>query len=740
MNKNGKNDKFYEEAQTKKSSNWKTNLGFLLAAVLIAMIGVSSNLSTNNLIERSYWMQHTITVIGEIQALSATYMRAQTNVRGFFITEQEYYLADYVEARDNIRPSLQRLREATKDNSKQQLELDRIDGMLIDRFARWDKNVGIRRSQGLAAVQGFMRGDAGKKLDQVFLSAIGSLKDEEQNLLRVRNEEATKSAQFTLAIVALGSFLALSCLGMAAYIVNRDYRRREAAEAERDRFFTVSLDLLCVSGMDGYFKRISPAFEEVLGYPLDELYATPILDLVHPDDLQRTLFEIERQAQGFRVMSFENRYRCKDGSYKMLSWKSVPIGDLMYGAARDVTQQKQFEEELVEAQKVAMQADRAKTEFLANMSHEIRTPLNGIIGSSDLLSDTPLQGEQKKLVSMIRTSGVLLLKIINEILDFSKIEAGKLEIEILEFDLPSLIESQISLIGMTAHEKDLKLKTDIGARIPKLLKGDPSRISQILLNLLGNAVKFAHQGDIVLGVQLESIADGNCVLKFTVKDSGIGMTEAQKKRLFSPFMQADGSTARKYGGTGLGLSICKRLVEMMGGEIGVDSEPNKGSTFWFTIKLEVPDPAVISTRALITSVKTVLEPKVDKKSIRVLVAEDNHINQLIVMKMLEKIGYSAYLVANGSEAVDAFSAGHYDMILMDQHMPIMDGREAAILIRMIEETKGTRIPIIAFTANVIQQDQRDKMAKLLDDFIIKPVSIQVLESVLVKWEPKGEGA
>ncbi|MBC7466482.1 MAG: CHASE3 domain-containing protein [Bdellovibrio sp.] len=734
------NEQIYGSTQKKDSSNVKTNLVFLIAAMLIAIIGVSSNISTNNLIERSQWMQHTITVIGDIQALSATYMQAQTNVRGFILTEQEYYTAAYVEARDNIRPTLQRIREATKDNPKQQHELERIDAMLIKRFARWDLNIGVRRRESLAAVQKFLRGDAGKQLDSIFLSAIEALKDEEQSLLRERNEQTTKSAQFTLTIVALGSLLALSCLGLAVYIVNRDHHRRKAAEAERDRFFTVSLDLLCVSGMDGLFKRISPAFEEVLGYPLEELYATPMLDLVHPDDIQRTLAEIERQAQGFKVLSFENRYRCKDGTYKVLSWKSAPVGDLMYGAARDITQQKKFEAELVDAQKAAMQADRAKTEFLANMSHEIRTPLNGIIGSSDLLSDSALHEDQKKLVAMIRTSGILLLKIINEILDFSKIEAGKLEIEILEFDLFQLIESQVSLIGLTAQEKDLTLKTDIGPGIPKLLKGDPSRISQILLNLMGNAVKFANHGEIVLGVQLESIRDGNCVLRFTIKDSGIGMTEAQTQRLFSPFMQADGSTARKYGGTGLGLSICRRLVEMMGGELGVVSQVDKGSTFWFTIKLEVPDQTVVSTRALISSVQATLEPAADKKSIRVLVAEDNHINQMLVMKMLEKIGYQAFLVANGSEAVDAFSAGHYDMILMDQHMPIMDGREASILIRMIEETKGTRIPIIAFTANVIQQDQRDKMAKLLDDFIIKPVNIKVLESVLAKWEPKSKNS
>lgn len=711
----------------------KTNINFILAGLLVTVVGISSILSILRLVDRSRWMNHTVATISEIEHLSATYMRAQTNVRGYHITFQDYYLERYHEARDRIRPTLNQLRELTRDNEKQQAEVNNLEALLNRRFERWEENVKMRQQKGLPAVIAFVSGNEGKGIDSEFLKIINNLRDEEQRLLTERNNETSASSQTAIIVVALGGILALLFLAVAAYMVNRGTRRRQEAERERDRFFTVSLDLLCVAGLDGYFKRLSPAFEETLGFSLEELYTRPILDFIHPDDIQRTQDEIERQRLGMKVLAFENRYLCKDGSYKTLSWKSVPMDGLMYAAARDITNQKVFEAKLVDAEKKSSQADRAKTEFLANMSHEIRTPLNGIIGSSDLLMETQLEPNQHKYAMMIRRSGTLLLKIINEILDFSKIEAGKLEIEILEFDLDNVIENQISLIGAIAHEKELKLKTNIDPAIPNRLRGDPSRISQILLNLLGNAVKFAERGDVILSVKLESRDQHNCLLKFCVQDFGIGMSEGQAQKLFSPFVQADGSTARRYGGTGLGLSISKKLVTMMGGEIGVESRQGEGSTFWFTIRLEIPEIKVAEPPITRKSVESNTK---DKKSIRVLVAEDNHINQMIVMKMIEKIGYSGFLVANGSEAVDAYSTGEYDMILMDQHMPVMDGREAAILIRMQEEGTGKHIPIIAFTANVIQQDQRDRLAKLVDDFIIKPVNIQVLENVLGNWEPK----
>jgi CheY-like chemotaxis protein len=310
-----------------------------------------------------------------------------------------------------------------------------------------------------------------------------------------------------------------------------------------------------------------------------------------------------------------------------------------------------------------------------------------------------------------------------------------MELEVLNFDVHQFLESQMSLIGIMAHEKDLHLNILVDPRVPRILRGDSGRIGQILLNFLTNAVKFTTRGTITLSVELESIAKDTCRVKFAVKDSGIGLDKSQIQRLFEPFMQADGSTARKYGGTGLGLSICKRLTELMTGTIGIDSLPGEGSLFWVTLPLEIPN---IKEQEITIPIHTVVEVDAaqlqQRKSVRVLVAEDNHINQMVIMRMLEKLGYSGHLVANGKEAVDAFLTTTYDIVLMDQHMPVMDGIQASEQIRKMQEGTGKRTIIISFSANVLQKEKHESLHHLIDDFILKPVTMSALENSLKKWD------
>jgi len=537
----------------------------------------------------------------------------------------------------------------------------------------------------------------------------------------------------------VGGLITCALIGLAAFVVARDRRDKELVQAEFDRFFTLSLDLLCIAGLDGYFKRLSPSFSEVLGIPLEQLYREKIVDLIHPDDVEKTRAEIARQAAGGKVFSFENRYRCKDGSYRTFSWKSVPAGQFMYAVARDVSQQKAFEAELLNAREVAQNAALTKSAFIANMSHEIRTPLNGVVGMAELLARTELNEDQRKYLSGIRGSASILMSIVNEVLDFSKIEAGRMHLDVENFEIRQLVESRLSLLSVLAQEKGLQLSTEIDVEIPPVLKGDAGKIGQVLLNLLNNAVKFTEAGSIELEVKSELLSNKACRLRFSVRDTGVGLNESQIARLFEPFVQVDNSLSRKFGGTGLGLSICKRLVEIMGGQIGVQSQEHQGTTFWFTVELEISNLKAVHAR---TSIPQKEIPPLNaavtasRKALRVLIAEDNKMNQLIVMNMMNALGYKATLAQNGRAAVDLYKSEHFDLILMDQHMPVLNGIEASEEIRRFEMASGGRVPIIAFTATVIQEEQKAQFQALMDDFILKPVTLESLESVLGNWEAR----
>ena len=707
------------------SNRLKTNIGFVLACVIIMMIGIISYLSLTKYISSSAETFKTLRVQTDIEKLFAEYSSAKSSVRGFHVTVQESFLEEYYVTKNNMMKILEKVRHNTKNNPTQQDQINLLEVALKERMKNWEDRFDDRRKGDLAFSANLATNNNNwREVEKRIFDAVEKIKQEEISRTISKSKDLEKFSAFTVMVLVFGTFSAIALIMTAAFLVNRDAKRREDAERETDTFFSVSLDLLSISGMDGYFIKISPAWSELLGYSLEELSKIPLLDLVHPEDMPKTLAEIEKQKGGGRVMQFENRWRTKSGNWVDLSWKSVPVGDTMYGAARDITKQKIFERELIEAQRNAQAAAKVKTEFLANMSHEIRTPLNGIIGVTDLLDDTELNQEQRRFITTIRNSGTILLKIINEILDFSKIEAGKLDLESIDFNATSLLENQISLVGPIAAEKNLKITTSIDPAIPSHLKGDSGRIGQIILNLLNNAIKFTDKGSVQLKASLQSKNHESCVVKFSVVDSGIGMTESQVRRIFSPFNQADNTTARKYGGTGLGLSISKKLAEMMGGEISVESQPDRGSTFWFTVKLgfseiEMKEQARVKAH-------------VSQKNLRILVAEDNQVNQMIIKKMLEKLGHSVLVVGNGLEAVNIFKEAPFDIILMDHHMPVMDGMEATKLIRKMDRP-GKPTPILAFTANVVEESQKAFSEAGVDDFILKPVTISALEDVLSRW-------
>lgn len=730
-------------------------IGILIFMVMCGLIYIN----TTQFMYISKSIERTNHTLSELYTTMALVERAETSQRGYVISGNKDFIRPYEKSVSDLKSKISVLEGLLSQDEVQTERMNQLRTLIKLRIEKMDAVMKQSEMGSTLVATELLPQDTGNEITERIRTISNDMLDDE-NALLVENVALAESAAKNIALLLiLGGIFVFVLILFSRSIVKEDIKQLEekdlrvqehARTIERSRdelqqqtsvlnsILNSMTDGLVVTNEKGAFTHINPAAERILGPGAARIPSkerAEKLGFHRPDSkpydfhdlpFERAINGIETQDEEVKIV---NKYNPVG---TVVSVNAGPITDHegaitgTFTVFRDISKRKAIEEAWLRAREAAIESSRLKSEFLATMSHEIRTPMNGIIGMSTLLLDTKLETEQLEFASTIKKSAESLLTLINGILDHSKIEAGKLVLELHEFDLKKLARDVFEPFRFAASEKKLIFELNMTDDEIWLVNADPGRIRQIIVNLLGNAIKFTQKGSVSLNIRRLSESDKRSRFRFEIRDTGIGLSESERQQIFTHYGQT--AEGMKFGGTGLGLSICKDLVQMMSGDVGVESERGVGSMFWFEIEVEKLDKLELVEKPTGIVAASFMG--------RILVVEDQPVNQQVALKFLEKMGMHPEMAENGAEAVELVKRNKYDIIFMDCQMPVMNGYVATVKIREFESENNQHTPIVALTAEG-STDEKNKCLQMgMDDFLSKPLEFVKLAEVVKKWLSK----
>lgn len=714
--------------------------------LITVLVGINAHQTTQQLIKMNNWVVHTHLVLNKTQRVVALLTNLDNDLRGHLLSKNPYFKTDFDRNAREMTDQLNGLQTLIIDNPVQQKRLRDLNGLFHDKLIR---------SRSLFKEDAIKNGKA--RLDSIglfmdissrFYQVLKLAESYENVLLETRTAQSKQSADYATISSVVGSITAVAMIIWAMILLFQTLRKsdrlnQQLAESEQQiktLLEAVPVSIVIVNRQGEFYYANGAAFQlfENLGqigsyaealqslqlyrfpsgepYPLEE---RPTYRALHGEAAQADDLEIRLNDKAVQILSSSSPVYDASGAVQYVITSSIDISDRV-----------QSQQRLQDAKELAEKTAKIKEHFLANMSHEIRTPLNAITGFSDLLSNTMLDADQKEFVSLLRTASKNLLTIVNDILDVSKIEAGMIKLEAIPFSIYMLASSLKTMFKASAVDKDLKLVMDIEPGLPPVLLGDPTRLTQILLNLLNNAIKFTKQGSVTLRIGKLAETTNSIQLRFDVEDTGIGIEPDILPHIFERFRQANDFTTRFYGGTGLGLNIVKSLTELQGGSVSVASRAGEGSRFTVEITYRIAEE-----QASPVMTQSIAAPISGERTIRVLVAEDNLINQKLIIQVLKRLGCQTQIADNGQKALDLLQNQPFDIVLMDIQMPVMDGYETT---RYIRSKLKNSIPIIAMTAHALASEREECLKAGMNDFLPKPFQLEELRRLIHQYVPHEE--